>query len=176
LEGLFCYYEGMGSYKKYSKEDQKLMATWAIDCAERVLPLFESVEPKDDRPKRALKIGRDWIQTGIFSMPVIREASLDAHAAAKAVKENDAACFAAHAAGQAVATAHVPQHAYGGSYYALKAIAASNPLDAEEKVAEEVEWQTQALPDHLRDEIMGRIVVDKTNGKLRISISKGEGF
>jgi hypothetical protein len=27
--------------KKYSREDQKLMAAWAADCAERVLPFFE---------------------------------------------------------------------------------------------------------------------------------------
>ena len=110
----------MGSYREYTKQDQKIMATWSLDCAERVLPLFEMVSKADHRPHRALEIGREWVQNGVFAMAVIRKASLDAHAAAKDVKENDAACFA----GQAVATAHVPQHAYGGSYYALKAIAA----------------------------------------------------
>jgi hypothetical protein len=29
--------------KKYEKQDQKLMATWAADCAERVLPFFEEI-------------------------------------------------------------------------------------------------------------------------------------
>gem|GEM_PF-3034970 len=29
--------------KKYSKPDQQLLATWAVDCAERVLPFFEKV-------------------------------------------------------------------------------------------------------------------------------------
>ncbi|WP_417582080.1 putative immunity protein [Pelagibacterium sp.] len=51
---------------------------------------------------------------------VVRSASLAAHASAKDVKTDEAACEAAHAAGQAVATAHVPQHAYGGAYYALR--------------------------------------------------------
>lgn len=166
----------MGSYKQYSKEDQKLMATWSLDCAERVLPLFESVSPKDDRPQRALEIGRDWVRTEVFSMPVIRKASLGAHAAAKDVKNNDVACFAAHAAGQAVATAHVAQHAYGGSWYALKAIAAANPQNAKERVDNELEWQAQALPEHLRGEIMGRLIVDRVNNKLRISIDKSEGY
>lgn len=166
----------MGSYKKYSKEDQKLMATWSLDCAARVLPLFETVSPVDDRPRRALEAGREWVKTGVFKMAVIRAASLNAHAAAKEVQENGPACFAAHAAGQAVATAHVPQHAYGGAYYALKAIASSNPSEAEQEVASEYEWQSQALPDHLRDEIMGRLIVDKTNSKVRISIDKSEGF
>lgn len=166
----------MGSYKKYSKEDQKLMATWALDCAERVLPLFEVLRPEDHRPSDALKVGREWVRTGIFSMPVIRKASLDAHAAAKDIKENDAACFAAHAAGQAVATAHVPQHAYDGAYYALKAVVAANPLHAKEKVTEEFEWQSQKLPEHLEVEIMSRIVVDTSKDKIRISIRKGDGF
>jgi len=109
-------------------------------------------------------------------MSVIRKASLDAHSAAKDVKENDAACLAAHAAGQAVATAHVPQHAYGSSYYALKAIAAAYPQNAKRKVGDELEWQIQALPEHLRQEIGDRIIVDDKNRKLRISIDKAEGL
>ena len=45
----------------------------------------------------------------MFKMADIRESSLAAHAAAREVKENDdAARSAARAAGQAVATAHVP--------------------------------------------------------------------
>lgn len=152
------------------------MAAWALDCAERALPFYEAVDSADQRPAQALEIGRDWIRTGIFSMSVIRKASLDAHAAAKDVKENGAACFAAHAAGQAVATAHVPQHAYGGSYYALKAIAAANPQHTVEEVVKEFEWQSQRLPYHLRQEIMSRIVVDASKNKVRISIRKGEGF
>lgn len=73
-----------------NKQDQRLLATWAADCAERVLPFFKKAYPKDDRPREA--------------------------------KENDAACFAARAAGQAVATAHVPQHAFGHAYYAFRSL------------------------------------------------------
>ena len=95
--------------KKFSKEDQKVMAIWALDCAEHVLPLFEKVAPQDGRPRKALEIGRKWVEDGIFSMPVIRGASLSAHAAAKDVDSKSPACFAAHSAGQAVATAQVPK-------------------------------------------------------------------
>jgi hypothetical protein len=166
----------MGNYKKYSKEDQKLMAAWSLDCAERVLPLFETISPADDRPRKALEAGREWVKTGVFKMAIIRAASLNAHAAAKAVQENDPACFAAHAAGQAVATAHVPQHAYGGAYYALKAIASANPSEAEQEVAREYEWQSKSLPQHLREEIMGRLIMDTTHDKVRISINKSDGY
>jgi hypothetical protein len=166
----------MGRYTKYSTEDQKLLATWSLDCAERVLPLFEAIRPTDDRPRKALEAGREWVRTGIFHMAAIRAASLGAHAAAKEVKEHDAACFAAHAAGQAVGTAHVAQHAYGGSFYALKAIAAAHPQNAKETVEQEFLWQEQALPEHLRRATMSRIFVDDRKRTLRISIDKSEGF
>ncbi len=135
---------------EYGKQDQRLLATWAADCAERVLPFFEKAYPKDGRPHKAIEACRTWVRTGVFSMAVIRKASLAAHAAAREANGNDAACFAAHAAGQAVATAHVPQHAFGAAYYALKAVAAANPADAEARIAGELNWQSRRLPRNLR--------------------------
>ena len=164
------------SYKKYSREDQKSMAAWAADCAERVLPFFEEAYPKDDRPRKAIEACRTWVQTGGFRMADIRGASLGAHAAARDAIENDAACFAARAAGQAVGTAHVSQHAYGSAYYALKAIAAKHPNDAEERIAEELSWQSQRLPEHLRQEIMDRIIVQKKGKRVVVKIQKANGF
>ncbi len=93
--------------------DQKTLARWAIDCALRVLPYFEEKYSDDNRPRKAIETLQAWIDTGIFKMAVIRKASLDAHAAAREVGEDDPARSAARAAGQAVATAHVPRHAYG---------------------------------------------------------------
>jgi hypothetical protein len=164
------------TYKKYNKEDQRSMASWAADCAERVLPLFEDAYPKDDRPRHAIEVCRIWVRTGVFRMTDIRGASLAAHGAARDAKENNAACFAARAAGQAVATAHVPQHAYGGAYYALKAIAANDPTNAEVRIAEERSWQSQHLPEHLMQEIMERIIIQKKGKRIVVKIQKGDGF
>jgi hypothetical protein len=100
-----------------------VLAVWAADCAERVLPYFEERYPEDNRPRKAIVALHEWIYTGVFSMAAIREASLGAHAAAKGKKEADAV-FAAHAAGQAVGTAHVVTHALGASLYAIRAVAA----------------------------------------------------
>lgn len=152
------------------------MAVWAADCAERVLPLFETAYPEDNRPRNAIEACRAWVRTGVFRMAEIRGASLAAHAAARDAKENDAACFAARAAGQAVATAHVPQHAYGAAYYALKAVAAADPVNAGVNVAAEREWQAERLPEGLREEIMGRIAVQVRRGGVSIKLWKGEGF
>jgi hypothetical protein len=167
---------GKFTFRKFSKADQRLLAVWAAACAERVLPLFEAVCPDDKRPREAIAACRIWVRTGVFSMKVIRAASLGAHAAARGVIENDAACFAARAAGQAVGTAHVTQHAYGGALYALKAIAAADPSRAEAKVAREHAWQSRRLPEHLREEIMSRIIVQTTRRGVRIKIDKRKGF
>lgn len=146
------------------------MATWAADCAERVLPLFERAYPGDDRPRKAIEACRTWVRMGVFRMAEIRGAPLGAHAAARDAKENDAACFAARAAGQAVATAHVPQHAYGAAYYALKAVAAGDPENAGVNVSEERDWQAGRLPEGLREEIMGRIVIQVRGGGVSIKL------
>ena len=138
--------------KKHDKQEQIPLAIWAADCAERVLPFFEKAYPKDDRPRKAIEACRTWVRTGVFKMADIRKASLAAHAAAREAKENDAARFAARAAGQAVATAHVPQHAFGAAYYALKVVAAADPANADARIFKELTWQSRRLPKHLRQE------------------------
>jgi hypothetical protein len=131
-----------------SKTDHKTLALWAIDCAERVMPYFEEKYPQDHRPRQAIETLKTWIDTGVFKMAVIRKASLDAHAAAREVGEDSPARSAAHAAGQAVATAHVPRHSYGPAIYAQQAIhRATNPTDADAAIAKERDWQLQHLLD-----------------------------
>lgn len=162
--------------KKYSKQDQRLMASWAADCAQRVLPFFEKACPLDDRPRKAIETCRTWVRTGAFKMADIRGASLAAHAAARVAKENKAACFAARSAGQGVATAHVPQHAYGAAYYALKAFDAADPANAEVIVAKERIWQSRHLPKNLRQEMMDRIIIQKRADGIFIKIQKDNDF
>jgi hypothetical protein len=126
-----------------SRTDHKTLAVWAIDCAERVMPYFEEQYPQDHRPRQAIETLKTWIDTGIFKMAVIRKASLDSHAAAREVGEHSPARSAAHAAGQAVATAHVPRHAYGPAIYGQQAIyRATNSMDAADN---ERDWQYQHL-------------------------------
>ena len=126
--------------------DHKTLAVWAIDCAERVLPYFEAKYQEDHRPRQAIETLQAWIDTGVFKMAVIRKASLSAHAAAREVGEDNAARAVARAAGQAVATAHVPTHAIGAAIYALQAIhRVSNEVDADSALAKEQDWQRQHL-------------------------------
>jgi hypothetical protein len=126
--------------------DQKTLALWAVDCAMRVLPYFEEAYPDDRRPRQAVETLQEWIRTGVFKMAVIRKASLDSHAAARDVGEDNPARSAARAAGQAVATAHVPTHSIGAAIYALQAIhRAASAADADAAVARERDWQVRRL-------------------------------
>lgn len=125
------------------KSEKKILAKWAIDCAERVLPYFENKYSKDTRPRKAIEVLQEWINTGVFKMSVIRKASLDSHAAAREVGEDNSARSAARAAGQTVATAHVKTHSMGSAIYALQAI--YRATNSEEEIKKEREWQYQHL-------------------------------
>jgi hypothetical protein len=141
-------YKDEATVELAKKTDHKTLAIWAIDCVERVMPYFEEKFPDDHRPQQAIEALQAWIHTGVFKMAVIRKASLTSHAAAREVGEDNAARSVARAAGQAVATAHVPIHALGAANYALQAIhRATNPSDANAAVAKEREWQIQHLLD-----------------------------
>ncbi len=142
----------------YTRNDHRALGLWAANCAEHLLPYFEEKYSEDTRPRDAISTLREWVQTGVFRMAVIRGASLAAHAAAKAVKKEDTvANLAAHAAGQAVATAHVPTHALGPVLYSMKLVAALHPTDVQAAVAREREWQMQRLPQYLRPWVDSRV-------------------
>jgi len=126
--------------------DKHSLAIWALACAERVLPYFESEFPQDSRPRQALATLQDWIDTGEFSMKIIRGAALGSHAAARDVGEDTPARSAARSAGQAVSTAHVKEHALAAANYALQGIFRANkPELAETAIGKERLWQLERL-------------------------------
>ncbi len=126
--------------------DKVTLAHWAIACTTRVIHFYEADYPDDARPHQALLTLQTWIETGKFSMNVIRSAALASHAAAREVGEDTPARSAARAAGQAVSTAHVAAHALGAANYAMQAIhRAASPEEAENAVANERDWQYHML-------------------------------
>lgn len=125
--------------------NHRILAIWAADCAERVLPYFKERYPEDDRPGKSIEVLRKWIQTGEFKMADVRYASLAAHAAAREVEGDDPARSAARAAGQAMATAHVSLHAIAAARYAISAVRDANLSDADAAAIREREWQYQHL-------------------------------
>ena len=83
----------MNSAKHLDKLDQRLLALWAADCAEHVLPLFEENHPQDDRPRKAIEAGRAWAR-GEIACGAARAATVAAHAAARDADEGAARAVA----------------------------------------------------------------------------------
>ncbi len=126
--------------------DKKTLVIWACDCADRVLPHFETARPNDKRPRQAIEAARTWVKTGVFKMADVRRVALAAHTAARDAVNDDAARSAARAAGQALAATHVPTHAIAAAIYAATAIrdsVESSGTDA--AVMKEREWQCHHL-------------------------------
>ncbi len=110
------------------------------------MPYFEEKYPEDHRPRMAIETLQAWLTSGIFIMTDIRKAALTSHAAAREVGQDNAARSVARAAGQAVATAHVPTHSMGAANYSLQAVHRSSiPSDAEAAVTRERDWQYHHL-------------------------------
>ena len=131
----------------------RLLANWAADCAEHVLPLFAARCPEDDRPHRAIETARAWAY-GQASVNEAREAAFAAHAAARSASDA-AAREAARAAGHAVATAHMADHELGAAAYAIKAVRLASPAaDAINAGERECRWQREHLPDAIRELVL----------------------
>ena len=132
--------------------DHRLLAMWAADCAAHVLHHFEQARPKDDRPRRAIDLGRAWAR-GEITWWGARTAGGHANAAARDLR--GAARHAAYAAGQAAAVGHVAAHELGAAAYAIRAArAAARDGDRDEAGRLECRWQRAQLPSEIRELVL----------------------
>ncbi len=126
-----------------------LLAIWAADCAEHVLPLYGDQYPGDDRPRQAIDTARAWAR-GEVTVGAARAAALQAHSAARDAID-DVARAAARAAAHSVATAHMADHALRAAAYAIKAVRASvSGRDDVMAADRERTWQHERLPGEIR--------------------------
>ena len=133
-------------------DDHRLLAIWAADCAQHVLHLFERERPEDDRPRRAIELGRACAR-GEIPWAEARTAAGHANAAARDLA--GAPRFAAYAAGQAAAVGHVAAHELGAAAYAIRAAqAAAAPNEREKAGRLECRWQRAQLPGEIRDLVL----------------------
>ena len=132
----------MGSPQALSEIERRVVASWAADCAERVLAIFESESPGDSRPRDAIARARAFARGELDIAGEIRRRFVAGRAA------NDVttppAIAAARAAAQAAGVAHMGAHALGAAAYAAKAAGLSRP-DQVDAVREEIRWQLNQL-------------------------------
>jgi hypothetical protein len=133
-------------------DDHRRLAMWAADCAEHVLHHFEKARPEDERPRRAIELGRAWAR-GEIPWSEARTAAGHANGAARDLR--GAPRNAAYAAGQAAAVGHVAAHELGAAAYAIKAArAAAIADDAQDAGRRECRWQRAQLPIEIRELVL----------------------
>jgi Imm-5 like putative immunity protein len=131
-------------------EHHRLPAEWAALCAEHVLHFFEQEQPRDTRPRDA------------------HRAAFVANAAARGLR--DPAKFAALAARQAVAVAHVAAHDLGAAAYAIRAtVASASASEADTARVRERDWQRERIPTKVRE-----LVLDGTDSSEQLRQFSGQ--
>lgn len=146
----------MSKQKEYFEikiEELQSLGRWAADCAERALPIYESVEPQDDRARNAINGIRDFSKTGKRTNR-LRKLALDAYRASLETKD-EAGSAAARAASLAASSAYThpfkdlkqSKHILGPAVYSALAIEIRNGSDesiGDREIATAIE---QATPE-----------------------------
>ena len=136
--------------------EHRLLAFWAADCAEHVLPFFEA-DFLDERPRRAIETARAWAR-GQVKVGAAQKAALAAHAAARGVPSSVATAVA-RATGHAAATAHAADHSLGAALYAMKAVEAAGDLAEVERA-----WQIEQLPETVQELVVSALEKRRSQG------------
>jgi len=137
----------VASAQALSEADRRIVAAWAADCAERVLPLFEAVAPDDDRPRDAIVRTRAFARGELAAAGEIRRRFVAGRAAQGL--GDPVAVAAARAAAQASGVAHMGAHALGAAAYAARAAGLAEPERAD-RIDAEIRWQLDRLSPEAR--------------------------
>ncbi len=138
--------------KQYSCE-HKILALWAIDCLNRVLPLFEVKYPNETILKTAIGTLQKWINDEI-KMWDARKYTYTVLALAKTLEKDDKPYSQiVRATSHCLATCHVPTHSEGTAMYVVSAIKLINKSksDVISLMEDERTWQINHLKELMKD-------------------------
>ena len=142
-----------------SLESLRALGSWAADCAERALSVYETHPDSDSRPRAAIEGIRGFAGGGKRTAR-LRFLALEAHAAAREVGD-PAAAAAARAAGSAAASAythpladvHQTKHIVGPAAYAALALELDHGGDP--SIGDgEVRWAIEHAPSEVREVLL----------------------
>ena len=146
-------------YFSLSLESLRALGSWAADCAERALPVYETHVDSDSRPRAALE-GIRMFAGGGKRTAQLRSLALSAFSAARAA-DDPAAAAAARAAGLAAASAYThpladvqqTKHIVGPAAYAALALELYHAGDP--NIGEgEVRWAIEHVPFEVRQVLL----------------------
>jgi hypothetical protein len=129
-----------------SVEDRRIVASWAADCAEHVLVIFEDAVPGDSRVRAAVEQTRSFAAGELDVNAAVRHRGAHAGAAGREAP-TEAATAAAYAAEQAAAVAHMGAHALGAAGYAARASTLAAGGDDDAVARAEARRQVAAMTD-----------------------------
>ena len=129
-----------------SVDDRRIVASWAADCAQHVLALFEDAVPGDSRVRAAIGQARCFAAGELDVGDAVRRRGAAAGAAAREAP-TPAARAAAYAAEQAAAVAHMGAHALGAAGYAAKASTLAAGCDDDTVTRSEARRQVATMTD-----------------------------
>ena len=141
-------------YFSLTLESLRALGSWAADCAERALPVYESQADSDFRPRAALEGIRVFAGGGKRTAQ-LRSLALSAFSAARAA-DDPAAAAAARAAGLAASSAYThpladvqqTKHIVGPAAYAALALELYHAGDP--NIGEgEVRWAIEHVPSEV---------------------------
>ena len=127
-----------------SVDDRRIVASWAAECAEHVLLIYEDAVPHDNRVRAAIDQTRSFAAGELDVGDAVRHRGGQAGAAAREAP-TAAARAAAYAAEQAAAVAHMGAHAFGAAGYAAKASTLAAGCDDDAVTRSEARRQVAAM-------------------------------
>jgi hypothetical protein len=158
-------------YFLLSLESLRAIGSWAADCAERALPVYEARAVSDSRPRAAIAGIRVFAGGGNRTAR-LRSLAMEAFSAAREVGDPPAAA-AARAASLAASSAythpladvHQTTHIVGPAAYTALALELDHPGDP--NIAEgEVRWAIEHAPAEVREVL--RQMPARQPGKSRL--------
>lgn len=126
----------------YDSTSQVMLAQWAIECAEHIVPFANSEDVDICDIYDGILINQRW-QAGEASVYEVRQAGFKIHASARQC-QTEIAKTVFRTAGHAVAVGHMKEHAMVCSDYAIKVVQLAF-LDDIEKITAERQWQLNKL-------------------------------
>jgi len=147
-------------------QGEMIAHTFACDCAERVLHIYEKHHSDDSRPRNAIAVKRRWLgkEATDEELAAARDAAKAAAGAAARADARGAAMAAALAAARADARAAALDAAWDAAWAATWAEASAAALDAawDAAWAAEIKWQTYRLRGLLSVETVAAVAgIDK---------------
>ena len=158
-------------YFPLSLESLRVLGSWAADCAERVLPVYEKFAPSDSRPRAAIEGIRVFAGGGKRTAQ-LRTLALSAFAAAREASD-PAAAAAARAAGLAASSAYThpladvqqTKHILGPAAYAALALELAHGGDS--AIADrELHWAIEHVPPEVVELLLQ--MPARSTGKSRL--------